>query len=227
MNVTFRNVRFKHSSDFYMLLSEAPNVENNIVVEDSEFDGLGAQNINAAVAGPGWTLRRVDIQGVQDGAKLQNNTHVYDSYIHNLYVTCDLGAGVPGDCEPHYDGLQNLGGANNKIVHNTIDAGVGRGRNGAVFFRGYCPGGCQSYIGNILIENNRLLGGGWTFACCGPESNLIYENFTLRNNRFGPYAYGPITTGGSTGIVTQCGNVWDETATAVGKTPGERLDAPC
>ncbi len=221
-NVTFRNVRFKHNSDYYMLLSEA-GVDANIQVFDSEFDGMGAAQINAAVAGPGWTLTRVDIQGVQDGAKLQNNTNVYDSWIHNLWVTCDLGGPVPGDCDPHYDALQNLGGMGNIVKHNTLDVGVGRGRNGAVFMRGYCAGGCISWIGNVLIEDNRLLGGGWTVACCGPEPNLRYENIVIRNNKFGRHAYGPITTGGETNpaIVQRSGNVWDETATA--GVPGQPI----
>ena len=219
-NVTFRNVRFKHDRDFYMLISES-TPDGNILVEDSEFDGMGAAQINAAVAGPGWTLKRVDIQGVQDGAKLQNNTNVYDSWIHNLWVTCDLGAGVPGDCEPHYDGLQNLGGAGNVVKHNTIDAGVGRGRNAAVMMRGYCAGGCISTIANVLVEDNILRGGGWTVMCCGPEPNLRYSNIVIRNNKFGPFAYGSITTGGETRpeIVTTCGNVRE--------SDGAPIDAPC
>lgn len=215
-NVRFRNVRFKHSRDFFMLrVEEAFSADGNVLVEDSEFDGECARNHNAAVAGPGWTLRRVEIKGNEDGAKLQRNTHVYDSWIHSF---CSI-----DNPDPHYDGLQSLGGFNNKIVHNTIDVGVGAGRNAAVFFRAYPPGP-NAVIRDVTIEDNRLLGGGWTFACCSDEGAGPGGPFYLRNNKFGPYAYGPVTVGGNDavpGVIFRSGNVWDETATA--GTPGEPI----
>lgn len=194
-NVTFRNCRWKFSSDYYMLRVEGDY--SGIVVEDSEFDGLGSASINAAVAGPGWTLRRVDIQGVQDGAKLSRNTNVYDSWIHNLWTTSP---------DPHYDALQNIGGLNNVIKHNTLDAGVGEGRNAAIMLREY-----YGKVDNILVEDNRLLGGGWTFACCSNEGFGLPSNIRLLNNRFGPNAYGPVAAGGNDRVLIRSGNVWDAT----------------
>lgn len=194
-NVTFRNVRFRFSSDYYMLRVDGDY--GGIVVEDSEFNGLGSASINAAVAGPGWTLRRVDIQGVQDGAKLSRDTNVYDSYIHNLWTTSP---------DPHYDALQNIGGLNNVIRHNTLDTGVGEGRNAAIMLREY-----YGKVDNILVEDNRLLGGGWTFACCSNEGFGLPSNIRLINNRFGPNAYGPVTAGGNDRVLIRSGNVWDAT----------------
>jgi hypothetical protein len=202
-NVIFRNNRFKHDRDYWMLIVDCDC--NGIVVEDSEFDGLGSASINAAVGGPGWTLRRVDIRGVQDGAKLSRDTHVYDSWIHDLQTTL---------ADPHYDALQNIGGLNNIIKHNTLDVGVGPGRNGTVFLREY-----YSKVDNILVEDNRLLGGGWTFACCSNEGFGLPSNIRLINNRFGPNTYGYVAAGGNDQVLIRCGNVRDDT--------GEPIDAPC
>lgn len=204
-NVTFRNVRWRFSSDFWMLLVESEY--GGVVVEDSELDGLCSASINGGVGGPGWTLRRVDIKGVQDGAKLSRDTHVYDSWIHDLCTTL---------ADPHYDALQNIGGRNNVIRHNTLDTGVGPGRNAAIFLREY-----YGKVDDILVEDNRLLGGGWTFACCSEEGFGLPSNIRLINNRFGPYTYGPVAAGGNDRVLIRSGNVWDETAT--GGTPGEPI----
>jgi hypothetical protein len=204
-NVTFRNVRWKFSTDFYMLRVEEQF--GDVLVEDSEFDGLGSASINAAVAGPGWTLRRVEIQGVQDGAKLSRDTHVYDSWIHDLQTTL---------ADPHYDALQNIGGRNNVIRHNTLDVGVGPGRNAAIMLREY-----YGKVDDILVEDNRLLGGGWTFACCSEEGFGLPSNIRLINNRFGPFAYGPVAAGGNDQVLIRSGNFWDVTATA--GVPGEPI----
>ena len=208
-NITFRNVRFQHPRDFWMLLvdeSAGLNENANILVEDSHFDGMASPSQNAGIGGPGWTLRRVEIERTEDGAKLQKNTDVYDSWCHNLI------ASTP---DPHYDCFQSLGGFDVDMVHNTIEIGVGEDRNAAIFLK--TDGGP---ITDSFIYNNRLLGGGWTVSsvsgcgwgmCWGPPTGTV-----IQNNRFGDHAYGYITYEGS---IVRCGNVRDDN--------GQPIDAAC
>jgi hypothetical protein len=199
-NITFRNVRFQHDRDYWMMIVEtqAGGGNANILIEDAHFDGMGARQINAAIGGVGWTLRRVDIEGVEDAGKLSANTDVYDSWCHNLWVK--------DNPDPHYDCFQTEGGYDVDIVHNTLDVGVGAGRNATIMVGDYFATPTDT-----LIENNRLLGGGWTIQNAGIGT-------VVKNNRFGPNAYGYLTSKDGMWPV-QCGNVRDDT--------GEPIDAPC
>jgi hypothetical protein len=198
-NVTIRNCRFKFASDFYML--RVYDGYTNSVLEDCEFDGMGSVSINAALAGPNWTARRCDIQGVQDGAKIGLNNTVEDCWIHNLWTT---------KADPHYDCVQSTGGSGCIIRRNFLDVGVGAGRNACVILKSDL-----GPLDNTLIEGNLMNGGGFTVMVrMGNGGFPTPTNTRLLNNRFGASTYGPVSL--EPGLtIERSGNVWNDSGAPI------------
>jgi len=196
-NVTFRNVLFKSSGCFWLLLND--NGATGLQVIDSEFDGLGNSSGDAAIAGGNYTLTRVNIHGTVDGGKLGDNVTIQDSYIHDLDITNDS----------HNDGFQSLGSNGVRIVHNTII--VKSGSTSAIIL----STGSADAMRNITIDSNLLGGGAYTVYggyARGVDVLSRVSGIVISNNKFTTQifsrsgAYGPLTSVDSPVVVT--GNVW-------------------
>ena len=142
---------------------------SGILIEDVEIDGLGDAP-GEAIAGAGYTARRVNIHGVGDGLRMDDNTVVEDSFIHSLVAR--NGA--------HNDGIQSTAGSNitirgNRIVNDNT-------QTSAILIKDDL-----GVIADVTIENNFLDGGGYTLyvrrAAHGGPSDV-----TITNNVFGDLA---------------------------------------
>ena len=149
----------------------------NLLVEDSEIDGLDGADI-----GIGWnnyTLRRVEIRNVADGAKAGSNVTIEDSWIHDIIRKGDL----------HPDAIQSTGGRDIVIRRNYLDPvpmGATDVRNSAIQLGSENGDG----LSNVLIENNILIGGNYTVNVRG---DTVVQNVVFRGNVFNaPRRYGPI-----------------------------------
>ncbi|MBB2901193.1 hypothetical protein FHR75_001981 [Kineococcus radiotolerans] len=142
------------------------------VMEDSEIDG-GDGGTENAIGWGGYTLRRVEVRGTQDGPRLGYDVTIADSWIHGLVRHDDV----------HTDALQSTSGERIVVRHNTLDPrtpGVDDFLNAAVQL------GTETGTGrlrNAVFENNFLNGG--AFSVNVKCSANIDSSVVFRNNRFG------------------------------------------
>jgi len=187
-NVTIKNTRIT-SGDYYPIRYFDDN-NTGLLVEDTEIIGTNS-DVTAGMSFSSFKLLRVNIHGAADGVKVEDDTDVEDSYIHDLAIGEDT----------HNDGLQSTGGSNITINHNSIilSADV----SSCMQF-----GNENGDSSNVTISNNLFDGGGYCVRIYGNGTN----NKVL-NNHFGhDEAYGvyDITDPG----VTVTGNVWDDSGDA-------------
>jgi hypothetical protein len=140
------------------------------LMEDSEIVSDGSAEV--AVGWSGYTLRRVDVHGTQDGPRLGDDVTVEDSYVHDL-VRHD---GV------HTDAVQSTSGANVVVRHNTLDprqAGSVDFMNSAVQLG--TETGAQR-LQDVLFEGNFFNGGSYSVnvKCSANVAGVVF-----RGNRYG------------------------------------------
>ncbi len=121
--------------------------------------------------------QRILIQGTVDGMKMGSNSVLENSVIQNLSAFSDT----------HNDGIQVMGGSNLTIRNNRIATNLPGSfdpshHNAALFFQ---PLGGGS-ISNVDIENNFLMGGGYTVRFEGNTTGV-----RAVNNVFGPGGWAP------------------------------------
>ena len=180
-NVTVRRSRLRASGAGYVIRVNFGRT--GAVIEDNEVDGLG--NSDKCVAGENVTVRRNNIHGCQDGGILWSGSTWEDNYIH------DLNCGSICSNAGHFDGVEMDGGNNNVTVrHNTIDQDQWTQTSAVQINNGF--GGSS----NILIENNLLIGAGYT---CYRDANQGSGslNVTYRNNHL-VSCQGSMTSNGCT-----------------------------
>jgi hypothetical protein len=175
-NVTFRNSRVR-SSSFAIVRVQAGRT--GVVIENVEINGVGSGNDgNHGIAGEGAMIRRVNIYNVENGITPQSSNTamlIEDRYIHDLRAS---GA-------PHYDGIQIDGGLRNiTIRHNTVHNQ--NNQTAAVMIDNYFGS-----ISNVMVTNNRLLGGGYTVYSDGQFNGGSITGVSFTNNRLkrGYYGY--------------------------------------
>jgi len=91
----------------------------NFVLEDSELVPANPSVWIDGVKGSNYTLRRVDVHGTVDGAKIfGDNVRIEHSWLHDHrdFPSDPYQGGGP----THNDGVQVLGGSNIRLVGNTI-----------------------------------------------------------------------------------------------------------
>jgi hypothetical protein len=197
-DVTIKRSRIRSSSCSLVI----QNNSTNLLVEDSEIDGLGT--FGTAVGSSNLTLRRVNVHGAENGLDVSGNMTVEDSFIHNLSVADATHTDV------HTDGIQiNEGAADLVFRHNTIRPNPDTVWRSTSCIIMYDDGGVQNT--RVRIENNLLDGTGASYAVYAPRqpTTAIYIN----NNRMRPGAPGGYTAGVQVGVtVTEFnGNVDDAT----------------
>jgi hypothetical protein len=182
-NVTIRRSVIR-SNAFNVIKSNS----TGLVVEDSEIVNQpvsGQPNCHNAIAFGGYTMRRVESTGCENGADMGGgNVVVEDSYIHDLD-----GVGpshVFGNGDPHTDGLQAQGGGDNIVVrHNYIspqDSGPGQSTAGIIMAHGSNPNN------NTRIEDNLIDGSHAGYAMYAPRvqaSNVFINRNRMRRGVWG------------------------------------------
>ncbi|MFB9378524.1 hypothetical protein ACFFKU_07240 [Kineococcus gynurae] len=145
----------------------------NVVLEDSEIDGNGAQ---VAIGWGNYTLRRVDVHSTADGPRLGYNVLIEDSWIHDNVRYGDL----------HNDGMQTTSGTNIVVRHNSIDPSRGADPMNSAIMVGSETG--SRLVKDMLVENNYLGGGSFTvnIRCDVNAQNVVFRNNTFADNsRYG------------------------------------------
>ena len=140
------------------------------VMEDSEIVSDGSAEV--AIGWSGYTLRRVDVHGTQDGPRLGNDVTVVDSYVHDLVRSEAV----------HTDGLQSTSGTNIVVRHNTVDprrAGSDDFLNAAVQLG--TETGSQR-LENVLFEDNFFNGGTYSVNV---KCSANVQGVVFRGNRYG------------------------------------------
>jgi hypothetical protein len=193
-NVTIRNDCVT-SGDIYpvRLISGS-----NLTVEDTTITGTGGGCSRAVEPAGGSTMmNRLNISGCEDGVEMYSNDTLQNSYIHDLAFTGGS----------HNDGVQQNGGSNDVVRHNTI-------------FNPDNQTSCVNFttdfggISGITITGNLLNGGNYTvYSRSGGNGDPTGVSVT--GNQFGGAdVFGLLSADGS---VAWSGNVSDSTGQAVGE----------
>jgi hypothetical protein len=176
-DVTIRNSRIRCAAPKYDRIIDVGKGKKNLVVEDVEIDGLGTADV-----GIGWgnyTLRRVEIQGTCDGARVGNDVLIEDSWIHDLVRQGTL----------HCDAVQSTEGANITVRRSSLDptnTASGDFNNAAVML-GTETG--TRRLDGALFEDNWLGGGNYSVNVRG---DAVLTAVTFRGNRYiGDARFGP------------------------------------
>lgn len=165
-NVTLRNVWIVGNGCFYGIY----NTGSNLVVEDSYISCGGR---GTGVSASGFTVRRTEVTGCENGFNVAGDVTVEDSWVHDLDDSGDA----------HTDGAQfNQGASNIVFRHNTILVSA-PGSTSAIIM--WDEGNPQN--SNVLLTGNLFAGGTYTLYC--PRMNST--NVRIIGNRFGYYEYGP------------------------------------
>lgn len=137
---------------------------------------------------PVLNLRRCDISGKADGIQTAGETLVEDCYVHDL-----VWAGVPPD-NTHNDGMQVYAG-DITVTGSYFDVGAQFPySNSCLFFQG-------ATIGNVLVEDTYLSGGGYSYYAQNGQH-------TVRRCTFGPdHLYGTHFFEGSPTLVEWSSNI--------------------
>lgn len=192
-NVTVKRSRIRGSAYAVVRVSDGLS---GVVFEDVEVDGLGTTSNAGGINGPA-TVRRADIQRVENGVVPGSGSLIVDSWIHNL--------AAPG--APHYDGVQIDGGLANIVIrHNTITVPE---QTAAVMIDNYF-----GPISNMTVDNNLLSGGTYTVYSDGQFSGGPITGVKIINNRFGVHLYGYASIVNNT-LAASYGNVDHATGRAI------------
>ena len=169
----------------------------NVTIQDVEINGTGSVEGANGIYGTA-TVLRTNIYGIENGIVPLSNSVIRDNYIHGLKA--------PGS--PHYDGIQIDGGQNDvKITHNHIDMHEWN-QTATVMIDNYFGA-----ISNIAVDNNLLVGGGYTVYSDGRFNSSVISGVSFTNNRIGKGYWGFASINGPRAVWT--GNVDATSGTAI------------
>lgn len=146
----------------------------NFVLEDSEIRVDYPTNKMDGIDGGNMTLRRVEINGGVDGVHVwKDNVRVESSWIHGMdYYTVGSNA---GGGPSHNDGIQIMGGANDRIIGNRIEGAT----NASIMVtQGAAATSALEIRSNFLNEGNCTVN-------INPTQRPMTPTYTLTDNVFG------------------------------------------
>lgn len=191
-NVTIRNCRFVTTVDLFV------NVQGpDVTIEDTAFVGPAETWIRNSYSGHHLTVRRSDFSGMGNAVEFNVGYEVMeDNYIH------DFGNSSP---DQHADGLQTDGTAHAVLRHNTVLLNDVAGMTGAISIFGTND--------DILVENNRVAGGGYTIYPSSTGSTKIRFLNNCYSTIFYPGKaqtglYGPWYPSNNPVDLVRTGNTW-------------------
>ena len=171
---------------------------SNLTVEDTTITGTG-HGCDRAVepAGNGAVMNGLNVSGCEDGIQMYNNDVLENSFIHDLAFTSSS----------HNDGVQQNGGHNDVVRHNTI-------------FNPHNQTSCVNFttdfggISDITITGNLLNGGNYTvYSRAGSSGGSDPTGVSVTDNHFGSAdVFGLLSADGS---VAWSGTVSDSSGQAV------------
>ncbi len=172
-DVTLRNCRVTSKAFAAVLIKEGVT---GTLVKNCEIDGQGTGG--QGIAGQGTFIAN-NIHNCADGIDVRgSHTRIADNFIHTMSGTADS----------HFDGIQADGRFSNLVIeHNTVINEVAQ--TSAVMLDNY-----WGPIDNVRIENNLLIGGGYTVYLNevakgqpggGAVTNVVFINNVLGKGRWG------------------------------------------
>jgi hypothetical protein len=189
--VVIRNSKITCRSSYVIASFVDGYTGTGLLIEDSEVScGYGP---GTALGDANITARRLNVHGCENGADVDINFALMDSYIHDLWAENDA----------HSDGVQLAIGNDVTIRHNRIEAGK-QGTSAII-----SP---STGTRNVIIDKNLMSGGAATLYC---RQKGAGTNYQVTDNRFSRKfyplsgAYMPWTECKDEAVVT--GNVWDDT----------------
>jgi hypothetical protein len=192
-NVTLEDCQIT-SADYWVV--EIRGGMTGVTVQNCTINGVGTGEGSSGIEGMGTFLNN-NIYNVENGITLDGgDTLIQGNYIHDL-----LASG-----SPHYDGIQIDGDVSNvTILGNTVINPWTQ--TSAVMIDNYF-----GPISNITVDNNLLVGGGYTIYVDAHFNNSPVSDVSITNNHMGPGYFG-ITDFNGTSPVYE-GNVNDGDALA-------------
>lgn len=198
--VTVRNSRItcQDATLRAVALTDAPG----FVMEDSEIVSDGSAEV--AIGWSGYTLRRVEVRGTQDGPRLGDDVTITDSYVHDLVR----------DPAVHTDALQSTSGARILVRHNTLDPRV---QGSEDFLNSAVQLGTETgakRLESVRFEQNFFNGGSYSVnvSCAANVQDVVFAD-----NQFGHgNRYGAATAPAG---VTFTGNRWFDTQHEIAVAP--------
>lgn len=170
-HITVRNTRITGAGDHVVTIADGVIGAR---LEDVEIDGTGQAEGANGVYGAA-TILRADIHGVENGIQPDTGSVIRDSWIHDL--------AAPGD--PHYDGIQIDGDRSHIVIaHNTIDMSGLRSTATVMINNNFGP------VEDVTVEDNRLLGGGWTVHVDSRFTPSPITKVAFTDNRIGGGRWG-------------------------------------
>lgn len=169
-DVTIRNTRIRCADEEQQIVVKVGDGVHGLVVESSEIDGRGRLSI-----GVGWTrytLRKVDLHGVVDGARFGHDVTVEDSWIHDMARIGTL----------HPDALQTTSASHVVIRGNVLDPSRAKDddHSNAGLMLGSETG--TRKVRDVLVEDNFFDGGNYGLNVRG---DIDAEGVVIRDNAFG------------------------------------------
>ena len=192
----------------------SPWTNASLLIEDSEIDGSGIPASESAhLSGLSYsniTARRVNIHHFGKELQVDSNVTVEDSWLHNVRTYGDH----------HTEAMMSNGGSNVTLRGNTIDSsGDYTHITGSVVLLGDF-----ATIDNVLIEGNRIWGGGYA-VYAGSQSGKPYayarntrfvDNVFVRTDALPNSGYwGPVTAYRSGNGNEWTGNTWEDSGNSV------------
>ena len=202
-DVTIRNTRIRCDDAKVKLVVKVGGGKTGLVIEDSEIDGR--RKLTVGVGWGRYTLRRVEIHGVVDGAQFGDDTTIEQCWIHDMARIDDL----------HPDALQTTSGSRVVVRGNVLDPSrtSGQGYNNAGLMMGSELG--DQLVDDVLVEHNLFDGGNYSLNIRG---DINAEDVTIRNNVFGKGSrYGAVLAPSSVPLGE--GNVWADSGRPVEADP--------
>lgn len=150
---------------------------SGLLIEDSEVYGSDGA-CQMGIAATNFIARRVDVSGCQDGVRMNANTVLEDSWIHNLRPTPDS----------HNDAVQGIGGGPIRIVGNALEARFRTQTAAVIIQSNVAP------VESVWIEGNWLSGGAYSLylrdASHGAPSDVTVSRNVWHD---GSWRYGPVS----------------------------------
>jgi hypothetical protein len=173
-DVTFRRCRIRAAS--FSVIRIKPGV-SGAKIEDCEIDGVGDHNDGCTGIFGSGVFRRNNIHHIENGIAISQgatSSVIEDNYIHDL-----LASG-----SPHYDPIQIDGDISNVTIrHNTLVNT--HDQTSAIMIDNYF-----GPIANILVEDNLMIGGGFTIYVDARFNASPVTNVRIVNNHMGRGKWG-------------------------------------
>ncbi len=187
-NVTLMNC--KVTSPSFFIVNIAAGV-TGAVVQNCEINGVGSGNDGSCGINGHGTFIGNNIYNVENGINVTGSSVIENNYIHGLQASGS----------PHYDGIQIDGGVSNiSVSHNTVINDFGQ--TSAVIIDNF-----WGPTSNISVDNNLLVGGGYTVYDDAHFNSSPITGVSFTNNHLASGQYGTTDFNGTNPTFT--GNVND------------------